>query len=97
MFNRKKNEIERLQFVLQARSTELDKALAREKRVLRQVSEMEDYIRELEQTNQPSYDMNVLFAAVLDYRRVVKHLCAPDPIEGRNELRRIFDKYKVKF
>lgn len=61
------------------------------------IGELQCLIEELEKTNQPSYDMNTLFAAVLDYRRCLKTVGAPDPVEGRHEIRKVFEKYRVKF
>ena len=94
MFNRKQQEIERLRQKLQNREdfiTSLERQYKRDRKAY------EEIIAELERTNLPSYDMNVLFGTVLDYRRCMRHVGAPDPVEGNREVRRVFEKYRVKF
>lgn len=89
MFNRKQKQIEFLEAAL-------DRAQVQNRVLIGDIGRLKLHIEELEKTNQPSYDMNVLFAAVLDYGKIMKRLQAPDPVVAQASVRKVFDKYRIK-
>lgn len=60
-----------------------------------EVRRLDDYILELE-NRKAGKDVTFLFATIKDYKRVVEHLCAPDPVAARPEVKEIFNRYRIE-
>jgi hypothetical protein len=92
MFGRKRKELE---YKLSEKRLENADLRATIEMYARTVQQQREALAEYEKTEMASYDMNVLFAAVIDYGRVVARLYAPDPVKVQPEVRRVFNKYRV--
>jgi hypothetical protein len=64
-------------------------------RLYDELTELRNELAEYKTTNIPSLDMNTLFAIVVDYHRLVKRGMLPDPIESREDVRKLHEKYHV--
>lgn len=96
MFNRKKNEIKRLEAVVAFRVTLCEKLRTERNELSYEVGRLNGQLDSLEKTTQPAYDMNLLMGAILDYRKILARLSLSDPIWERAALRHLFQKYNVK-
>ena len=95
IFVRKKKH-ERLQEnYLELRRSQLD-LLSTLRKKNKDYDDLQEYARELENTNQGSFDMNVLFSAIVDYHNIFNRMAYSDPVIVRENVIRVFEKYGVK-